>query len=139
MKKNLFYLLFLLSLSTFAQVGVNTTSPDASSILDVVATDKGLLVPRVSLTAANAAGPITSPAHSMLVYNIVAANTGIAAPPNDISVGYYYNSGTTIAPFWQKISGKDWSLMGNSSITEPLAPTTYGTSVFNANEDFLGT
>ena len=48
----IYSLLFSLVFSTyiFAQVGVGTTTPDASSILDITAADKGVLVPRVSLT-----------------------------------------------------------------------------------------
>ena len=43
-------------------VGIGTTTPDASAILDVTATDKGVLVPRVnSLSIAN-------PAKGLLVY-----------------------------------------------------------------------
>jgi hypothetical protein len=48
--------------------------------MDITATDKGLLIPRVALTARNAAGPITAPATSLLVYNT--ATSGVA--PNNV-------------------------------------------------------
>ncbi|MCX7650741.1 MAG: hypothetical protein N2050_09350 [Flavobacteriales bacterium] len=63
----------------FAQgVGVNTdgSAPDGSAILDVKASDKGLLVPRVSLTAVTSASPITAPASGLLVFNTNASVTG---------------------------------------------------------------
>ncbi|AYZ35809.1 hypothetical protein EGY07_09620 [Chryseobacterium indologenes] len=33
-----------------AQVGINTTTPDPSSVLDVSGFDKGILIPRIALT-----------------------------------------------------------------------------------------
>ena len=42
-----------------AQVGVGTSSPDASSALDISSTDKGLLIPRMTTAQRTA---ITTPA-----------------------------------------------------------------------------
>ena len=50
MKKITLLIVFLFGTMLHAQVGINTTSPDASSMLDISATNKGVLVPRVSLT-----------------------------------------------------------------------------------------
>ena len=36
------------SFTTFAQVGIGTTTPHASAVLDITASDKGLLLPRVT-------------------------------------------------------------------------------------------
>ena len=36
------------SFTTFAQVGIGTTTPHASAVLDLTASDKGLLLPRVT-------------------------------------------------------------------------------------------
>jgi hypothetical protein len=47
-------------------VGINTTSPDNSAALDITATDKGLLVPRMTTTQRTA---ITTPATGLLVYD----------------------------------------------------------------------
>ena len=49
-----------------AQVGINTTTPDASSILDLTSTTQGLLPPRMT-TAQKLA--IVSPANGLLVYD----------------------------------------------------------------------
>lgn len=58
-------------------VGIGTLTPDPSSLLDLTATNKGLLIPRVSLTDVNIYAPITgAPVTSLLVYNTNAAMTG---------------------------------------------------------------
>jgi hypothetical protein len=38
----------LFTATTYAQVGIGTTSPDASSALDITSTTKGLLMPRMT-------------------------------------------------------------------------------------------
>lgn len=48
------FLLFLCTLSAYAQVGIGTGSPDPSAQLEINSTDKGLLIPRV--TQANRPG-----------------------------------------------------------------------------------
>lgn len=104
----------------FAQnVGISSISsftPDASAGLDVSYTNKGLLMPRVALTATNAAGPITSPAISLLIYNTATAGTA----PNNVTPGYYYWNGTT----WTMLStntqtASQWSTIGNSGTSYP--------------------
>ncbi|MBP6660061.1 MAG: hypothetical protein KA174_05225 [Chitinophagales bacterium] len=142
MKKLLhFFLLSTINFALIAQnVGINTTgvAPAASAGLDVNFSDKGILIPNVALTALNLAGPITTPATSLLVYNTATANTGVAAPPNNISPGYYYWNSTN----WVKLStfsANPWLLNGNTSITTPTTPATYGTSTILASESYLGT
>jgi hypothetical protein len=46
-------------------VGIGTTSPAASSLLEVKSTTKGLLIPRMTFVQRNA---ITSPATGLLIY-----------------------------------------------------------------------
>ena len=91
-------LLFLTIITVFtvqAQVGIGTTSPQAGSILDVVSTDKGILLPKVNITNLNTIAPITGGAtEGLLVYN-TNASTG---------VGFHYWSGTVWIPF----NSKDW-------------------------------
>ena len=82
-------ILFLfLSSSIFAQTGIGTTTPHASAKLDVSATNKGFLPPRVTLTAATDAVTIPSPAEGLLVYNL--GSVGLQA-------GYYYWNGVNWA------------------------------------------
>jgi hypothetical protein len=105
------------SFGLFAQnVGINSTgaTPDASAMLDIASTTKGLLVPRVSLTATNAAGPISSPTTSLLVYNTATAGTA----PNNVIPGYYYWNGTAWIAFnTTSAASTAWTLGGNTGIT----------------------
>lgn len=130
MKKNyVFSSVVMLSLAflttptlTAQNIGINANgaAPAASAGLDVNFTNKGLLIPRVALTAANLAGPIAAPATSLLVYNTATAG----ASPNNVLPGYYCWNGTR----WVAVGGSgglDWSLTGNA-----------GT---NATTNFLGT
>ena len=67
MKKLLFLgFALLLTTSAFSQVGIGTTNPNASSILDLTATNKGLLLPRVANTAAITATPV----NGLMIYDI---------------------------------------------------------------------
>lgn len=78
-------------------VAINSTgnTPDASAMIDVQSTNKGILIPQVSLTALNAASPLTNPATSLLIYNTNASING--------GKGYYYNAGTSGTPNWVKL------------------------------------
>ncbi len=71
-----------------AQTGIGTTTPNASAKLDVYATNKGFLPPRVTLTSTTDATTITSPAEGLLVYNV--GSVGLQA-------GYYYWNGANWA------------------------------------------
>ena len=54
----------LLTVTTFAQVGIGTTTPEESAVLDISSDSKALLVTRVANTAA-----ITTPIKGMIVYS----------------------------------------------------------------------
>lgn len=87
--------LFLLfqSLSVISQnVGINPTGlpPNAAAGLDVDFPDKGLLIPRVSLTSTTSFAPLSAHVAGMLVYNTVALN--------DVVPGFYFNNGTIWIP-----------------------------------------
>ena len=100
--RNLFYLVVIIGpfLNSTAQTGIGTTTPNASAKLDVSATDRGFLPPRVALTATNIFSPITgtsSAAAGLLIYNTATAGTA----PTNVVPGYYYWNGTAwiqIAP-----------------------------------------
>jgi hypothetical protein len=103
-------------------IGINATgvSPNTTAMLDVDATNKGLLVPRVALTAINS--PINAPATSLLVYNT--STSGTYALP-----GYYYFNGTDWVRLSTSVGGDYWSLYGN-------AATIPGVS---AGQNYIGT
>lgn len=87
-----FYTLSILALSLItgftakAQVGINTTEPDLSAVLDIVSTEKGILIPRLTLSQRSG---ITNPAEALLIYQ------------TDNTPGFYYYSSST----WQPLSG----------------------------------
>ncbi|MFH2141433.1 MAG: hypothetical protein ABIJ97_03350 [Bacteroidota bacterium] len=60
---------FVLKVNSQNNVGFGTTTPDASALLDLTATDKGLLIPRVTLNNASLPAPVTAPAEGLLIYN----------------------------------------------------------------------
>jgi hypothetical protein len=67
--KYLFIVFFISSISSpFAQnnMGVGTLTPNPTSLLDLTANDKGLLIPRLTTSQRNA---IINPATSLLVYD----------------------------------------------------------------------
>lgn len=142
MKKNITnfkLLIFTLILTTstvkiIAQnVGVNATgaTPNTSAGLDIDFTNKGLLIPRISLTTTTDATTINPPVTSMLVYNTNAAITGIGAA----GLGYYFWNGTR----WEKLSTYAWQLFGNTGTNDPATPATYGSSTIATNENWAGT
>ncbi|MEN9441706.1 MAG: hypothetical protein RLZ33_1783 [Bacteroidota bacterium] len=100
----------LASSSLFSQnVGIGTATPSSSAKLEISSTNSGLLIPRVALAATNAAGPITAPATSLLVYNT--ATSGVS--PNNVTPGYYFWTGSA----WSRLlntASSDWTLTGNA-------------------------
>ena len=88
--------------NTSGDVGIGTSSPAASAILDLTSTSKGLLPPRVALTAkSGTSSPIASPTTGLIVYNTVSAGTGGDA----VTPGYYYFNGT----IWTRMDPEGWS------------------------------
>jgi len=74
-----------------AQVGINTTSPTDGALLDISSSDKGFLLPRVSLTGTDDVTTITPSATTgVLVYNTVTAG----ALPVQVTPGFYYWTGS---------------------------------------------
>ena len=88
MKNLVIIVVFLFTLNSHAQTGIGTTTPNASAKLDVYATNKGFLPPRVTLTSVTDATTIASPAEGLLVYNL--GSVGLQA-------GYYYWNGANWA------------------------------------------
>ena len=88
MKKYVLILAVLILGQIHAQTGIGTSTPHASAKLDVTATNKGFLPPRVTLTSNTDATTIPSPAEGLLVYNL--GSVGLQA-------GYYYWNGANWA------------------------------------------
>ncbi len=121
-------LLILTCLGTISlaqNVGISNTSttPDPSAMLDIVSGSKGLLLPRVALTATNVAAPVTSPALSLLVYNLSTAGSA----PNKVTPGYYYWDGTK----WVSIAGGTTVSNTYNTTTGDLSTTVNGVTGAN--------
>ena len=112
------FLFLILGINIFAQtgsVGIGTSSPDSSAVLDLVSVNKGLMIPKVSLNQNNVSDysfMIAKPTESLLVYNTNAAFSG--------GKGLYYWDGT------------QWVFYFNSAnINLLLGITKYYSKIFN--------
>lgn len=110
-----FVFLITFNLYSIAQVGIQTDTPDPSAALDIVSTDRGLLIPRVILSASlNNPSPVVSPATGLLIYN----------SGTNQSVGFY---------FW---TGTQWKMLKPQETTDVQGPAV---STDNAIARFDGT
>jgi len=113
MKKVLIVSFLIGTTGIYAQnIGINATgsNPDASAILDVESSDKGMLIPRVALVATNNSAPVSTPATSLLVYNTATSGSGVTA----VAPGFYYWNGTD----WEKmITGNTISTTDDQNLT----------------------
>lgn len=108
MKKKITIVLFFYFNCLFAQVGIGTTNPNSSSILDITATDKGLLLPRLNLVATTNYQPLLAHVAGMMVYNL--------ATINDVTPGYYINDGSK----WHSISNAIQAIAQQQATIETL-------------------
>ncbi|MES1216058.1 MAG: hypothetical protein ABUT20_11120, partial [Bacteroidota bacterium] len=106
-------------------IGVGTTSPDLSSVMEISSIEKGLLIPRMTQSQRDA---IASPSLSLLIYQ------------TDGTPGFYYYNGIS----WTIIGGSNnniWSLSGNAG-TNPSAnfigTTDNQSLVFKVNNEAAG-
>ena len=77
----------LLTTTTFAQVGINNETPDASAALDITSTTGGLLVPRMTETQRDDINP---------------AATGLMIYQTDGTAGFYYYNGSSWEGYYSK-------------------------------------
>ncbi|MGN6490660.1 MAG: hypothetical protein ACTHLE_01590 [Agriterribacter sp.] len=71
----------------------STNLPNASALVEFESNNKGVLLPRVALTATNNALPLAAHVAGMMVYNTATAGTA----PNNVTPGFYYNTGSAWA------------------------------------------
>lgn len=104
------------SLLANAQVGVNTTTPAASSVLDITSSDKGFLMTKVALTGTDDITTITpAPSTGLLVFNT--ATNG--SPGTEVVQGFYYFNGTS----WRRFYNQGFTLSYEQA-DEVLASTS---------------
>ncbi|MBL0357844.1 MAG: hypothetical protein IPP72_13575 [Chitinophagaceae bacterium] len=86
-------------------VGIGTTTPNASAQLEIQSATKGLLLPKISIGNVKLAAPVTAPATGLLVYN---TNTAISGGEGE---GFYYWNGTEWINL--KTASNAWGTNGN--------------------------
>ena len=101
--KPIVILFFFLTFISRAQIGIGTASPNATSILDITSTTKGMLAPRMTTTERIA---ITTPAESLLVYDTT------------VKAFYFYNTATTS---WVKIANESSVIRNNYKLVKSVA------------------
>lgn len=114
--------LFLFCAGTIhAQVGIGTANPDASSMLDITSTTKGLLTPRMTTAEKNA---ITTPADGLIVYDLT------------LKSFYYYNTTSTT---WVRINSEANGRLNFKRIksTDALATVLAAEKVAGGNAKYL--
>ena len=104
---SILFLLFFSLATTYSQVGIGTTSPDISSILDIESDAKGILIPRMTTAERNL---IADPANGLLLYNTD-------------SDEFQFNSNSPGTPIWQAFDMK------------PTSSSNIGQSVKYSNTD----
>ncbi len=104
-------------------VGIGTTTPNASSLLDITSTTKGILLPRMTMAQRDA---IASPVKGLLIYQTTGTN------------GLYYYSGSA----WTSVTPRNfWSLSGNAGTnpaTNFIGTTDAKSLVFKVNGQKAG-
>lgn len=78
------FLLVVFTTTTFAQVGIGTTNPHPSAILELNASNKALLLTRVALTGTNDVTTIPTPTAGMIVYNTADTVGATAVKANNL-------------------------------------------------------
>lgn len=109
---------------SMAQIGVGTTSLDATAMLQVNASAstnaKGFLGPRVALTSTSANSPFSvTPATGLMVYNTATAGSGV----NEVTPGYY----TYTCTGWERLAAPPTTFVGGTASGFPATggPTFY--------------
>ncbi|SFZ91822.1 hypothetical protein SAMN05428642_102361 [Flaviramulus basaltis] len=134
-KYYLILLALLITIMSYAQMGVGTTFPDESAQLDVVSNDKGILIPRVTLQNSTDTTTISSDLLSnpisLLVYNTKASG--------DLIEGYHYWNGSK----WLRLINSDDSngvvttLVDNNDGTFTYTSENNTQTTFDADGDLI--
>ena len=134
------FLILAITENVIAQQGIGTNTPHRSAALDIESENKGILIPRVKLTALNIAAPIVSPIVGLTVYNtnnIDGLPSGFYFWKNDKWNRFYSTEDSIDTDTKTKVTGS-----GAIKVTpEDLLfndINTYNVSVKTATNDSLG-
>lgn len=64
------------SIQTYSQIGIGTTSVESNLLLKVNSTNKGILIPNLTIPNANSPIPVTNPAVGLVAYNNYSGKKG---------------------------------------------------------------
>ncbi|QIG89340.1 hypothetical protein G6R40_06435 [Chryseobacterium sp. POL2] len=95
---------------TSQKIGTNPTTKNAGAVLEVEATDKGVLLPRVALTGTTDTTTVPNRVNALTVFN-----TATVTGANAVTPGYYYWN--TTSNRWVAVTteaSNDWKLGGNA-------------------------
>jgi hypothetical protein len=105
-------------------VGIGTTNPEASSVLDINSTDKGVLIPKVALSnvADTMLDGVNTAATGLLIFNTNAGTIGGSG------VGFYYFNGA----IWERLitsstttDDHDWYEEGTTVAPDNISDDKY--------------
>lgn len=110
-------LVFLLNVHAQNNIGIGTSTPNASAILDISSSNRGLLPPRMTAVERNA---IVAPANGLLVYDTDSASLMVRN-----SIGWQRLTTTNFTGnFWQSSGGSNIANNNNGNVgigvTDPL-------------------
>jgi len=126
------YMCLISVLNAQVKVGDNPTTFNANSILELESTNKGLLLPRLALTATNSASPLSAFVQGMLVYNTATAG----AAPNNVVPGFYFNNGTRWVRVGDALDASKWR-NNNTNLRIELTNLSDGTTARAAGRQFV--
>jgi len=92
--------------------GTGTFTYNTDALVDMQSNTKGMLLPRVALTATNSAGPLSAFTAGMIVYNTATAGSGATA----VAPGYYYCDGTQWTRVGAAMTGATATVAGTAGI-----------------------
>ena len=115
-------LLFISFCTSFAQVGIGTTSPDPAASLEIDGASSGVLINRVALTGADdttTIGALGALQEGLLVYNT--NTTANADPENDVKPGFYvWDGGSWISTKETGRRKRGWVAMNDANTSYSL-------------------
>jgi len=137
----LFSIFLITSINCYSQVGIGTSDPDASSVLDIQSNSKGVLFPRVDLGTTT----ISNPAKGLVVWNTDLLN-------GELNSGLYFWNGnawlsfisnekldTEINNIETAAGGSGWADGGNEATDGDFIGTTnYVPLQFRVNDQQVG-
>lgn len=118
-------------------VGIGTPSPNNSALLDLTATDKGLLLPRISLASTGIWGLTGTSVAGMVVYNTNVSITS-SSSTNALSAGAYPTTVNKIGVYtWDRYG---WVAQNSTAEVMKIAfPAVSGSTATGMNTLLLST